>query len=227
MAEAAHLARRGRPRLRDPGVASGPAPSAGGPSASEDLDVVLVHTPGREDRLGETPYTEVGPLADRIAAEIRAHADRPFAVFGHSAGALVGREVPGASPRACSRSPRRCPRPAGRGPGGHRRGTAGRAGRVGRHAPRDPRRPRRAGGVPAPPARRPEPRRIVPPGRRRAAGRADHRVRGTGDASASLDDCAAWSAWTARKFEAHALPGGHFFPVEQGAAILRRIAERF
>ncbi|MFD0850907.1 phosphopantetheine-binding protein, partial [Actinomadura adrarensis] len=51
-------------------------PAAGvGPSAFRDwarevpegLDVVVVHTPGRENRLGEAPYTEVGPLADRIA----------------------------------------------------------------------------------------------------------------------------------------------------------------
>jgi surfactin synthase thioesterase subunit len=57
------------------------------------LDVVLVHAPGREDRLDEAPYTRVGPLADRIAEAIAGHDDRPVVLFGHSAGALVAREV--------------------------------------------------------------------------------------------------------------------------------------
>ncbi|MFF5565528.1 thioesterase II family protein [Streptomyces sp. NPDC012623] len=62
-------------------------------AAPAGLCIEAVLTPGREDRFGEAPFTEVGALADRIAERILGHADRPFAVLGHSTGGLVAREV--------------------------------------------------------------------------------------------------------------------------------------
>ncbi|MFH8480209.1 thioesterase II family protein [Streptomyces sp. NPDC018055] len=62
-------------------------------AAPAGLRVEAVLTPGREERFNEAPFTDVAALADRIAEQILAHADRPFAVFGHSTGALVAREV--------------------------------------------------------------------------------------------------------------------------------------
>ncbi|MDE0775680.1 MAG: alpha/beta fold hydrolase [Nocardioides sp.] len=76
-------------------------PSGSGPSLFRQwlpyrppgLEMVAVHAPGREDRFTEPAATDVAPLADDIAAAIDRYADRPFVIFGHSAGALLGREV--------------------------------------------------------------------------------------------------------------------------------------
>ncbi|MEW2283288.1 alpha/beta fold hydrolase [Streptomyces sp. NPDC047841] len=62
-------------------------------AAPAGLRIEAVLTPGREERFGEAPFTDVAALADRIAEKILGHADRPFGVFGHSTGALVAREV--------------------------------------------------------------------------------------------------------------------------------------
>lgn len=58
------------------------------------VEVVAVHLPGREELLGEVPYTRVEPLADRLADEITSgYADRRCVLVGHSGGALIAAEV--------------------------------------------------------------------------------------------------------------------------------------
>jgi surfactin synthase thioesterase subunit len=64
-----------------------------GNSLPAEVDVCAVQLPGRETRLREPPYTRLGPLVDALAAAIRPHLDRPFAIFGHSMGALLGFEL--------------------------------------------------------------------------------------------------------------------------------------
>jgi medium-chain acyl-[acyl-carrier-protein] hydrolase len=54
-----------------------------------DVEVGLVHMPGRERRLNETPFTRMAPLVRSIARALLPYADKPFAFFGHSMGALV------------------------------------------------------------------------------------------------------------------------------------------
>ncbi|XVV00811.1 thioesterase II family protein [Actinosynnema sp. CA-248983] len=49
--------------------------------------------PGRESRVRETPLTTVADIAEPLAEAVRAHADRPYALFGHSMGAVVAYEV--------------------------------------------------------------------------------------------------------------------------------------
>jgi surfactin synthase thioesterase subunit len=65
--------------------------------APDGLEIVAVQPPGREERFGERPFTEVAPLADEIAERVSEvvarNPGRPFALFGHSAGALVAYEV--------------------------------------------------------------------------------------------------------------------------------------
>jgi surfactin synthase thioesterase subunit len=57
------------------------------------IEVRAVQPPGRENRFTETPFTAIGPLAEAVAAAIRAEADRPYALFGHSMGAIVAFET--------------------------------------------------------------------------------------------------------------------------------------
>lgn len=52
-----------------------------------------VQLPGRENRINERPYTTIGPLVSHIAEEIRPSLDMPFALFGHSMGALLSFEL--------------------------------------------------------------------------------------------------------------------------------------
>jgi medium-chain acyl-[acyl-carrier-protein] hydrolase len=59
----------------------------------EDINLLAVQLPGREDRWGEPPHTEVRPLVAEVAADLAPYLDRPFAVFGHSLGALLAFEV--------------------------------------------------------------------------------------------------------------------------------------
>ncbi|MFC8173448.1 MULTISPECIES: thioesterase II family protein [unclassified Streptomyces] len=62
-----------------------------------DLDVVAVQYPGRQDRYREEPFTALAPLVEAVAGElargVAAEPDRPYALFGHSMGALVAFET--------------------------------------------------------------------------------------------------------------------------------------
>ncbi|MBB5953766.1 surfactin synthase thioesterase subunit [Saccharothrix tamanrassetensis] len=58
-----------------------------------DVGVCPVVLPGREARLRETPCTAVDQIVPPLAAAISAHADRPYALFGHSMGAVIAYEV--------------------------------------------------------------------------------------------------------------------------------------
>lgn len=58
-----------------------------------DVEVLSVQYPGRHDRRGERPVDDLHVLADQVAEALEPWTDRPFALFGHSYGALVGYEV--------------------------------------------------------------------------------------------------------------------------------------
>lgn len=62
-----------------------------------DFDVVSVQYPGRQDRYHEAPFTALAPLveavAEELAHELAADPGRPYALFGHSMGALVAFET--------------------------------------------------------------------------------------------------------------------------------------
>lgn len=93
----------GRPRIADPCMRLFCLPHAGaGASAyrgwqqslGPETEVVPVHLPGRESRLTEPPETDIRELAVRLAEPLARRAQgAPFAVFGHSMGALLGYEL--------------------------------------------------------------------------------------------------------------------------------------
>lgn len=59
----------------------------------DDVSLLPVHLPGREGRRREPPYEDVHALVADLAPAVGALGDRPYAVFGHSLGALVAFEL--------------------------------------------------------------------------------------------------------------------------------------
>lgn len=57
------------------------------------LEVCAIQLPGREDRIGEPAFRQVDRLLPVLLDRLRPHLDRPFALFGHSMGAVVAYEV--------------------------------------------------------------------------------------------------------------------------------------
>jgi surfactin synthase thioesterase subunit len=60
------------------------------------IEVGAIQLPGREERREEKPYTHLATLALDLAEILSlalAQDDRPYAIFGHSMGALIGFEV--------------------------------------------------------------------------------------------------------------------------------------
>ena len=58
-----------------------------------DIEVCPVQLPGRGTRSMETPFSEIAPLVEALAQALVPLLDKPFALFGHSLGSLVGFEL--------------------------------------------------------------------------------------------------------------------------------------
>lgn len=54
------------------------------------IQVCPVQLPGRETRFREPRYRRLEPLIEALSAALVPYLDRPFALFGHSMGALLG-----------------------------------------------------------------------------------------------------------------------------------------
>jgi medium-chain acyl-[acyl-carrier-protein] hydrolase len=57
------------------------------------IEVCAARLPGREDRLDEVAFNRLVPLVKCIADDLSPLLDRPFMLFGHSAGAFVAFEL--------------------------------------------------------------------------------------------------------------------------------------
>ena len=58
-----------------------------------EVEVCAVQWPGRESRLREAAFTRMTPLVSATVTAMQPLLDRPFALFGHSLGALAAFEV--------------------------------------------------------------------------------------------------------------------------------------
>ncbi|WP_410594765.1 alpha/beta fold hydrolase [Amycolatopsis sp. lyj-23] len=215
-------------------------PAAGsGPSAFRSwrdvappgTEIVLVHLPGREDRVDESPFTRAAPLADQVAKLILGYGERPFALFGHCMGALVGREV---VRRLGDRKPAVLAAAAAPPPD---------AVDV-EEDPSDDHLVETLAGWGATPPELLGDRRalsvLIEPLRADLAVMAECRrnwseeekldvpvlaLAGESDDSTPESTCAEWARWTDSTFTLRTVAGGHFFPVEQPRRVLATLAE--
>jgi surfactin synthase thioesterase subunit len=58
-----------------------------------EIETIYVHLPAREGRFRDTAFTSVRNLSEHIAASMEPLLDRPFAMFGHSLGAVIAFET--------------------------------------------------------------------------------------------------------------------------------------
>ena len=82
----------------------------------EHIDVCAIELPGRGQRVGDAPFTRLHKLVTVAAEDLLPIIDRPFALFGHSMGALIAfdlahrlREKHGIEPVHLMVSSRRAP----------------------------------------------------------------------------------------------------------------------
>jgi medium-chain acyl-[acyl-carrier-protein] hydrolase len=64
-----------------------------GAELPSSIEVCPIQPPGREDRYSEPPFTSLTALARALARDMAPCLDRPFAIFGHSMGALLAFEI--------------------------------------------------------------------------------------------------------------------------------------
>ena len=69
------------------------------------IEVCPIQPPGREERYAEPAFTSITALSRAIAGELEPYLDKPFAIFGHSMGALVAFETARALRRAGAPAP--------------------------------------------------------------------------------------------------------------------------
>jgi surfactin synthase thioesterase subunit len=201
-------------------------------------DVVPICFPGRDARIHELPRTDLRIVASEIANELAPCGERPFALVGHSLGAIVafelahelrrcGRQLPCLLVAAASRAPHqsRSTQPL------HHLSDAEFVAELGR----------RFDGIPPAVRESDELLRLVLP-----ALRADVQmletyeyhdeppldceilaIGGTDDPAVLAADLAAWRRHSAGRFSTHLIPGGHFFLFKTGECeAVRMIAQK-
>jgi surfactin synthase thioesterase subunit len=72
---------------------SGASAFSAWPAAIDDVEVCPLQFPGRENRLAEPHYGTYEELAARLVEALAPRLDRPYAFFGHCAGALPAFET--------------------------------------------------------------------------------------------------------------------------------------
>jgi surfactin synthase thioesterase subunit len=200
---------------------------------SPRIEVLAVQYPGRQDRREESAATDLAALADEIAQAVQPLTDKPYALFGHSMGAIVGfeaarrLEAAGNGPAELFVSGRRAPR----------------LDREGDLHPRTDEEViaeiRALNGTGDELLDDEEILRMILPALRADYG-AVRRYRysdgpalncpvtaftGDNDPKAGAEEVAAWAGHTLSGFEMKVLPGGHFFLVDQQSEVLGTVEQ--
>jgi medium-chain acyl-[acyl-carrier-protein] hydrolase len=63
------------------------------PELPEEIELVCIQPPGRENRFGEPRFTDMAAMVGDLADVITPWLDRPYAFFGHSMGTVVAYET--------------------------------------------------------------------------------------------------------------------------------------
>lgn len=199
------------------------------------IDVLAVQYPGRQDRRHEPNIDNLPELADRIVDALRELDDRPFALFGHSMGALLAYEVALRLAAAGLQTPSHLFASGRRAPSRQRadRIHLSSDGEILAHI-------RRLGGPGSMALDDPELRAMALP-----LIRNDYRavetyrpapaavldcpitaLTGDRDVLVSLDEAQAWAGHTTGPFDLVVLPGGHFYLADRNEQVVELIRRR-
>lgn len=205
-------------------------------AAAGRLDVYPVQLPGRANRLADPPLASIHTLADRLLPEIAPLTDRPYAMFGHSMGAVLAaftaqaiaaEGLPGPEHLFLSaRQPPDCPSPVP--PLSHLDDQAFVTEINSRY-----------GGIPQEILREPDVMAMLLPALRADVqalealeGHPSHRLDAPITAYGGADDALVpralleqWEGWTAGDFRLRMFPGGHFYIDDALQDVLRDISE--
>jgi surfactin synthase thioesterase subunit len=200
-----------------------------------DLSLYAVQPPGRENRIGEPAIRDLTVLVDALVEATRAQRAQPYALFGHSVGALVAFELT----RALRRRGENLPSVLFvSGCGAPQQGCAERAyGELDDAAFVE--RLRRFEGTPEGALENAELRALLLPTLRADLGLRDgYRCAsepplvvpivafgGEDDPDVTTADLCAWSAQTCTSFRVKRFPGGHFFLKSAARELLVCVAE--
>jgi pyochelin biosynthetic protein PchC len=215
------------------GAASYFAPFARAISGS--ADVLALQYPGRQERLSETGIDSIESLTRAIVPELEDWLDRPFALFGHSMGAVVAFEVARALEHQHGQVPVGLFASGRRAPSTHRDENVHRGGdnrllhEVARLA-----------GTPSQLIVDEEVRQMLLP-----ALRADYKavetyvwrsgqaltcpiwaLVGDADPLTTEDEAAAWAGHTTGGFELRVFPGGHFYLADHVPQLVALVSEK-
>src|SRR5262245_7283037 len=65
----------------------------GGIGMSGSVEVLPIQLPGHGDRLMEKPHASITELVEAVSQALMPYLDMPFALFGHSLGAIICYEI--------------------------------------------------------------------------------------------------------------------------------------
>lgn len=75
-------------------------------SVRDDVEVIGIQLPGRENRFSDPHLTSIDTVVEQLVRVMSSYADKPFVLFGHSMGALIGFELTRALQRLRLPAPR-------------------------------------------------------------------------------------------------------------------------
>jgi len=200
-----------------------------------EIEVCPVQLPGRDERFREPAFTRADALCDALVVALADHLDRPFAIFGHSMGAIIAYELTrrlqarGLSPRHLFVSGQRAPHIPLRRPQSYDLPDPAFRNRL-----------RELNGTPEEVLQDAELMGLLLP-RLRCDFELSETYTGAGgallscpitafggaqDHEVSRTDIAAWRDLTNSAFDSGIFPGGHFYLDQEGQALRRCIAAR-